>query len=201
MTDIRVLLASEGPSEDIIGGQLIGSLFARATVDAKSFPARGIAVVKRSIETLVDAAHFGYYDLLVIQFDLDDTHDIRTSTDFRSSPRWADIASAIQTAQGKLRPIPRTRPFEVALMSGCQSTDGWLCWGRDGGDGADWERMNRHRCRELLYGKPAIGLYEKAAAYTRQLIERTAAEPATMPHSLRFFLNQLTDVRNKAAYW
>jgi hypothetical protein len=53
--------------------RLLRSVFADAEVHPKRFPSRGIDVVKRLLHVVIRAAHFGFYDLLLIHFDLDDT--------------------------------------------------------------------------------------------------------------------------------
>ena len=187
----RILLATEGPSEDAIGEILLKHFLGGVTVDRKRFPARGIDIVRRAVPNLVRAAHFGYYDLLVIHFDLDDSVNTDIGMDISASPRWQEIEQAVADGRSNCRPIMRVRDVEVVFMAGCQSTDGWLCWGRDGGDGRQLERMSRHTTKEMLYGRPPRSVTDKAKGFTQQLITRLDTQDDKWPVSLRFFIGQL----------
>jgi hypothetical protein len=132
--------------------------------------------------------------MLVIQFDLDDTINLKVASDYAASVRWQDIRNGVAERLRTARKIPRMRPVQVALLAGCQSTDAWLCWGNEGGDPKKWEMTPRSEAKERLYGTPPRGAIIKSEAYVQNLLNRMATDPV-WPGSLRFFAEQI-----KAAY-
>src|SRR5262245_30685197 len=59
---MRVLLATEGESDQVVAQVLIRKANPEAEIVPKSFPARGIQVVLRLLPDTVRAAHFGFFD-------------------------------------------------------------------------------------------------------------------------------------------
>jgi hypothetical protein len=186
----RILLATEGPSDEVVGTRLVEHLVSGATVVCKTFPARGIQVVLRTLPTLLRAAHFGHYDWLVIHFDLDDSLPGTGSVEVEMSPLWQHVRDESTAALNALSPASgRTAPVRLALMAPNQSMDTWLLWGCNGGHGPSLERLSRHTLKEALYGKPPRKMKEKAVEYAEQLIAQMQNNDA-WPASLKFFANQ-----------
>ncbi len=188
---MRVLLATEGESDEIVAEALIRRIHADAAIEKKKFPARGFSVVRRLIDTLARAAYFGHYDLLVVHFDLDDT----LSGDFHhvgESPRWATIKSEIEATVENLPSADREGPLATILMAPCQSTESWLIWGVEDENGEKWERFHRHKLKRRLFGDPPRGLMEK----TRLIIDNLTIQMdgnSAWPRSLRSFVESLEE--------
>jgi hypothetical protein len=187
---MRVLLASEGESDEIVGETLIRFVRPNATIIKKRFPARGFHVVRRSIDTLVRAGHFQLFDTLVVHFDLDNSLD-NPSGKCCDSPRWQEIQAASNESQAGLRPVARERPLRIAFMSPCQSTDAWILWGRDGGDGTSYQYRDRHQTKSELFGTPARSMIQRTQGFMAAL-ERQLKIENTWPKSLRDFISQLS---------
>jgi hypothetical protein len=189
----RALLATEGLSDEVVGHCLLTHVCPGIQVVCKAYPERGFAIVRRSSPTLARSAHFGFYDLLVVQFDLDDSIQIAAATtadDIRYSQRWNDIAGRIHKELNTLDHAGRTRAVRVVLMSPCQSTEAWLVWGMYNGSGTLWEGKDRQELKIKLYGDPPRGTQEKAALYAKQLVSRMKSSDS-WPITLRHFVSQL----------
>jgi hypothetical protein len=187
------LLATEGASDEIVCKQIMGYLYSAVSVTCKTFPSRGFDTIRRSAPTLARAAYYGFSDILVIQFDLDDSFvvtDGTTSDDIRNCSRWQDISSRIQAQLNSLYAPARKTGVRVVLMSPAQSTDAWLRWGLVGGSGWKVETKNRNEIKSLLYGDPPRGSAEKAVAYSSALLKRMQ-NSEDWPVTLRHFVFQL----------
>src|SRR5437763_1577693 len=130
---MRVQLAAEGPSDEIYGTGLITPFCPGATVVCKSFPAPGFSIVERLAPMLPRAGHFGFYELLVVHFDIDDTLGGALVLDVVASPRWKKIDETIRGGLAGLPQSGRAATLQFALMAPCQSTDAWVTWGMNGG--------------------------------------------------------------------
>ena len=186
---MRVLLATEGPSDEITAEAIISFAWPNAQIDPKRFPARGIAIIERSVENVVRAAHFGHYDMLVLHADMDNT----LSSGFRhvsESSRWADLSAKIDSCLGSLPPASREQPLIAVLMAPVPTTDAWLAWGRDNKDGPAWESKERHHLKQLIFGTPPRSITKTTAALADVLIEQLKANE-DWPISLRSFVDGL----------
>lgn len=186
---MRILLVTEGESDEPVAVRLIRHVFADASVLAKSLPARGIAVVARQVEIWVRAAYFGHFDLLVIHFDLDDSISANFH-DVSESKRWQEIRAAVDKVLESLPRSVRVNDLCVALMSPCQSTEAWLAWGIEDKDGRGWEKAQRHTLKTKLFGDPPRGLIRKAEVMAEKLIGQMAVNEK-WPQSLRNFMDHL----------
>jgi len=185
----RFLLATEGPSEDVVGDRLLSFLCPGASVDRKQFPARGISILMGDSPIYARAGHYGCYDAVVIQFDLDDTLSHRQDKHPFYSQRWQDIHKVVHDTLYQLPPEIRQHPLRVVLMAPCQSTDAWLWWGMIGGDGKSVERKHRHDLKAKLYGSPPRRIVDKAKSYVEQLVTRMqSADRSSWPDSLIAFV-------------
>jgi hypothetical protein len=113
---MRILLATEGESDEIVAGALIRRFHPAAAIDPKRFPARGFPTVQRLLPDVIRAAHFGFYDLLAVHFDLDDT----LPTGARSvaeSPRWQEIHTIVVSTIPALKECNRPAPLRAVLIS------------------------------------------------------------------------------------
>jgi hypothetical protein len=190
-SDIRVLLATEGPSDDVVIKSILTGIFGLVQIDTKSFTSRGISVVMKAVPNVVRAAHFGYYGILVIHFDLNGTHNISRDQDVTIATRRIEVEKIIVETKKELRSIPRAYDTSILLATPCQSTDAWLCWGNEGGKGVEWEKIERHSCKTRLYGDPPRSTTEKALQYVPNLISRATQESEAMPISLRTLLSEV----------
>jgi hypothetical protein len=187
---MRVLLATEGPSDECVGESLIHVARATATIIKKRYPARGIASVLRSVPDLVRAANYQLYDLLVIHADLDDT--VSPGINIQESSRWQDISKmAFSTLEKLPWPPARQEVVKIAIMAPVQATDTWVAWGCDGGDGISYERQHRHDLKHKLYGNPPRGMVDKAKSMVVHLPPQMRNNGA-WPPSLRAFMDQIT---------
>jgi hypothetical protein len=183
---MRVLLATEGDSDEVVADRLVRHLCLGAQFDPKRFPARGFPVVRRLMPDVVRAAYYGFYDLLVVHFDLDTT----LPAGFQcvvESPRWQEIRSLIDATLASLPDIRRPGPLVAVLMAPCQSTDAWLTWGRDNAKGRDWEARSRHELKHRLYGLPPRKIVEKSRKLVEELLAQMQASDQ-WPQSLRDFV-------------
>jgi hypothetical protein len=150
---MRILLAAEGESDEVVGERLLRNIFPHAEIQPKRMPARGIAVVMRLLKDIVRAAHFGHFDLLVVHFDLDDTL-VDNHEHVTESERWLEIRKNIDhllTNELKNKGN-RTSPLQAVLMAPAQSTDAWLRWALMDGDGKKWENKDRHALKREVFG-------------------------------------------------
>ncbi len=188
---MRILLAAEGESDEVVAQALIRMLLPEAQIEAKRFPARGFLTVRRLLPDTVRAAHFGFFDVLVVHFDLDNTLP-PGAQDLTASPRRQDIRSLVDSTITTLRNCNRPAPLRTVLMTPSQSTEAWLCWGQEGGVGTDWEVKDRHNLKNRLFGHPPLGAVEKARAYTQSLLVQIENNPSR-PVSLNDFLTALRE--------
>jgi hypothetical protein len=187
---MRILLATEGESDEIVARRLLERVYSNSVVQPKRMPARGIAVVLRLLPDIVRAAHFGHFDLLVVHFDLDDTLP-ENALHSGDSPRRQEVASQISTTMRSLRSSGgRTDSLTAILMTPAQSTDAWLRWALLDGDGKKWENKDRHAMKRAVFGDPPRKIIETAVAFADRLIVQMA-ECDTWPRSLRDFLDEL----------
>jgi hypothetical protein len=186
---VRVLLATEGSSDEVVATSLIQHISPGSDIVPKQFASRGIETILRSIPTLVQAAHYQNYDVLVVHVDLNGTYDQTApslSLNTRCSDIYRDIANTIATLKAGVRPVP----LRCVLMAPAQSTEAWLMWGNEDGNAAAWERTDRHWLKRQLYGDPPRGLRAKAAEHVIHLLERLQGSELR-PQTLRFFLLDL----------
>jgi hypothetical protein len=186
---MRILLVTEGASDEPVAARLIRHALPDASVLAKRLPARGFAVVAREVEIWVRAAHFGHFDLLVIHFDLDDSISA-TFEDVSESKRWQEVRDAADKVLESLPQGGRVDALCVVLMSPCQSTEAWLAWGIENENGRAWEKSHRHILKTKLFGNPPRGLTRKAEDMAEKLIGQMAVNER-WPQSLRNFMDHL----------
>jgi hypothetical protein len=189
---MRILLATEGESDEIVARAIIGRIHPKASIDPKRFPARGFPIVQRLMTDVVRAAHFGFYDLLTVHFDLDDTLPSGARS-VAESPRWQGIQTILVSTIPTLRDCNRPAPLRAVLMAPCQSTDAWLCWGIEGGEGTHWEARSRHDLKAKLYGRPPLMIIERARTYTQTFLDQLNKN-SNWPSSLREFWTNLASV-------
>jgi hypothetical protein len=190
----RILLATEGTSDEAVACGLIKNVCDGVVIDSFRFPARGFPIVKSFATTLARAAYFGFYDALVVDFDIDDGLDMTKVIDGKEieyCTRWQDMARRIHDSLNSFQHIGRTTSVKVVFMSGCQSTDAWLMWAVNGGPGKQWECRDRHELKIRLYGNPPLRMSEKAPLYVERLIDYMP-QNSNWPLSLRFFMDQLS---------
>ena len=191
---MRILLATEGESDEVVAERLVRNVIPDAVIQPKRMPARGIAVVLRLLKDIVRAAHFGFFDLLILHFDLDDTL-LDTHQHSSESRRWFEIQDQVA---GVLKDLSantagRAKPLETVLMTPAQSTDAWLRWAVMNGDGKRWEKKDRHELKIQLYGNPPRGLVKKSLSYVDRLVHQMT-ECDQWPRSLRDFHDALETV-------
>jgi hypothetical protein len=192
---MRILLATEGESDEVVADALLRNIFGDPEIQPKRMPARGIAVIQRLLTDIVRAAHFGHFDLLVIHFDLDDTL-AEAHQHVHESLRWATIRKEVDTVlTGLAGTAGRLAPLNAVLMAPAQSTDAWLRWALLDGDGKKWEQKHRHTLKRAIYGNPPRRLVERARVYASRLIVQTAECPS-WPRSLRDFHDALIVIRD-----
>ena len=187
---MRILLATEGGSDDVVAQRLIERFLGNVTIQQKRLPARSVNVIQRLAGDFVRAAYFGHYDMLVVHFDLDDTLPDRfTSAD--QSDRWHGITSRIKTTLTILPEAHRGNELKIVLMTPTQATEAWLSWGRENESGPKWERKDRHDLKQKLFGNPPRNIIEKAKLLTSDLIAQMQAND-DWPVTLRWFVDKLT---------
>jgi hypothetical protein len=187
---MRILLATEGESDEIVAERLLRKVFPDSQIQPKRMPARGIAVVRKLLTDIVRAAHFGHFELLVVHFDLDDTWP-EPCEHVEESERWLEIRKEVDNLVAQLRNIPgRASPLHTIFMAPAQSTDAWLRWALMDGDGRKWERKDRHTLKRELFGNPARKLVEKASVYADRLLVQMK-ECNQWPRSLSDFHSAL----------
>ena len=182
---MRILLMGEGDSDEIVADALIHRSYPDAVITPKRFAARGFQVVWRSIPTLVRAAHFGFFDVLVIHFDINGTllPDFGSVTE---SKRFQNISMSVSESHNSLPDPGRTHALRTVLMAPCQSVEAWLGWGGEGGDGNLWERKAQKDLKKYLFGEPALNIVEKSKLRIPELISQMVGNPE-WPISLREF--------------
>jgi hypothetical protein len=191
---MRILLATEGPSDEVVAEQLIRNDLGAVSIDRKRFPARGFSVVERLIDVFVRAGQFGHYDLLVVHFDLDDTLP-RNFTSLSQSKRWTGIQTRIIDTLASLPSANRLIPLKTLLMTPCRATEAWLAWGREGGSGRTWENADRRDLKRRLFGDPPRQLVEKSHVLASELIAQMGGNE-DWPMTLKTFVDDLRKLRD-----
>ena len=189
---MRVLLATEGYSDESVASALLTKVLGRVAIVPKRFPARGINALERALTATVRAGHQGLFDLLVVHFDLDGS----IATNFQSvaeSIRYQRVRAKIDEAVGTLPFRAGIGPLKTVLMTPAQSTDSWIAWGRENKDGRKWERKSRHELKRKLFGDPPRGVKEKSAPLANGLVSQMRSNPQ-WPISLREFIEDLRKV-------
>ena len=189
---MRILLATEGESDEIVATRLIARLEPMAVVVCKKYAHRGYPAVRRSVATLVRAGHYQLYDALVIHFDLDDTlpDGYRRISE---SQRWQEVSDLATNTQNQLGEVPRNHPLQIVRMAPRESTEAWLAWGKHNEDGGQWERKNRHSLKRALFGDPPRGIIEKSRPLTESLLALMDNNDS-WPPSLRCFVELLDTI-------
>lgn len=190
---VRILLAAEGESDEIVAKHLLRKYISEAEIVPKNFPARGFPIVRRALPTLISAAHCQHYDMLVIHFDIDDSmkpgsHSVKEST--RWSTLWDEVSRLKSEAKSKI--VGRQEELQVAFMAPNQSTEAWLQWGISGGNGASWEAMNRRELKKELFGDPPRGMRNKTELHIGRLLAQLDTN-SQWPPSLRTFIEQISE--------
>ncbi len=186
---MRVLVAAEGESDELVAERILLDVDDAMSIVRKKFPSRGFAVVKRSIDTLVRAAHYGLFDVLVVHFDLNNSLPAGWK-EVSESPRWKEIHALIQDVLPRLTPVNRDRELATVLMTPCKSTEAWLTWARHNEDGQTWESKDRHLLKRQLFGDPPRGMIRKSEQLSEQLITQMHTG-ASWPKTLVRFVNDL----------
>ncbi len=159
-------------------------------ITRKSFPARGITQVFRLLPDIVRAAHFGYYDILVLHADVDNTPNHVPGHE-NAECRGCMLTATVQSATHALGPRTGMGPILTVLALPRQATDAWLLWGREDGDGAKLEAMDRHHVKHLVFGDTKYGHTAMAVELVKPLLARLDAAEVPPP-SLYGFLARLT---------
>ena len=183
---IRALIATEGPSDEPVAEHLVRRSFSSLDleIDRKRFPNRGIEVVQKLLESIICAAHFGYYDLVVIHFDLDDTVDPERES-IVESERWREIDEKSRETLGDLPDAGRRKELRIALMAPCQTTEAWLAWGLENEDGRLWGKVDRKKLKRKFYDHT-----KRTESVAPDLIAQMDTND-DWPPSLRLFVDQL----------
>ena len=193
----RVLLATEGPVDEVVIGALCVEWLQldAADITMKQFPARGIAQVLRLAPDIVRAAHFGYYEILLIHADADATPD---HVDGHHEPRCRVclLQAMIETTLERVGVRPGSAPLTVVLAIPKQTTDAWLLWGRDNGDGRRVEGIDRHEVKIRVFEGARFNHQARAQALVPSLLMRLRAQDVVSPPSLAALNLLLTQIRS-----
>lgn len=192
---MRILLATEGPTDEIVASAIIRRVLPDAIIDLKKFAARGIPVVKRGAPGFARAAHFGHHDALVIHFDLDG-HAHGTEGLPSGVARHVAIDDAVCRTLDSLPDAGRASRVRVVYMTPIESTDAWLQWALENGDGTEWEQKNRHYLKRLVFGDPPRGFIRKTQEIIPELLMRMSASDA-WPNQLTAFEEALRGIERK----
>ena len=187
---MRVLLATEGRSDEVVAHRLIERYLGRVIIQPKSLPSRGVDAIQRIAADCARAAYFGHFDLLVVHFDMDDSLP-GGFNDAAQSSRWSRIRSRIATTLSSLPEAHRHAELQTVLMTPSQATEAWLSWGREYEAGRLWEHRDRHDLKRKLFGNPPRGMVAKAETLATELIAQMEAND-DWPMTLRWFVNELT---------
>ena len=187
---MRVLLAAEGRSDEVVAHRLIERYLGKVTIQPKGLPARSLDVIQRLAADCVRAGYFGHYDVLIVHFDLDDTLPEGFSGAAESS-RWNEIKSQMGATMATLPEAYRASELKIVLMTPSQATEAWLSWGREDESGPKWEHKDRHYLKRKLFGNPPRGIVAKADALATELITQMEAN-GDWPVTLRWFVDELT---------
>lgn len=186
----RVLLATEGAVDEVVITALGRARLGCSTEEIvpKRFPARGIVQVLRLAPDVARAAHFGYYDVLILHADADDVgdHAAHTVSAPQSGCHLCTLQSRVEVTLNGLAPREGVAPVSVRYAFPKQSTDAWLLWGRDGGDAVAMERFFRHHVKEQVFGRTKFGHDEKARQLVPSLLARLRRGEQGPPHLMAF---------------
>jgi len=187
---MRILLATEGESDEIVAERLLRSIIPGSQIQPKRMHARGYGVVRRLLADIVRAAHFGHFELLIVHFDLDDTL-LESHEHVQESERWVEIRNEVDKLLSQLGSTAgRVSPVHAIFMAPAQSTDAWLRWAMMDGDGSKWETKDRHTLKRAVFGNPPRKLVEQARVFADRLLVQMS-ECGQWPRSLRDFHNAL----------
>ncbi len=191
----RFLLATEGPVDEVVIGALCAEWrqLAAADIVMKQFPARGIAQVLRLAPDIVRAAHFGYYDVLLIHSDADATPD-HVDGHHERQCRVCQLRAMVDTTLERVGTRTGMAPLSVVLAIPKQTTDAWLLWGRDNGDGRSVEEIDRHEVKKRVFEGARFNHRARAQAIVPSLLMRLRAKPLVSPPSLAALHLSLTQL-------
>ena len=191
---MRVLLATEGRSDEVVAQRLIKRYLGNVSIQPKSLPARGLDAIQRIAADCARAAYFGHFDLLVVHFDMDDSLPSGFMDPYQSS-RWSQIRSRIASTLTSLPEAHRTAELRTVLMTPSQATEAWLSWGREDQAGSVWESEDRHDLKRKLFGNPPRGMVAKAETLATELIAQMKANN-DWPVTLRWFVDELSTMND-----
>ena len=187
---MRILLAAEGPSDEVVARCLIEHYLDQVEIVPKKLPSRGLRALRRFASDCVRAGHYGHYELLVVHFDMDDTlPDGATHPD--QSNRRREIMSRIDST---LDDLPRGQlrdKLKVVLMTPKQATEAWLSWGLENESGRKREGMDRWVLKRQLFGDPPRRVVDNTQTFAGSLIDQMQ-ENDDWPVTLRWFVDDLT---------
>src|SRR5262249_31628210 len=149
----------------------------------KQFPARGIDQVLRLAPDIVRAAHFGYYDALLIHADADATPD-HVAGHQEQRCRTCMLQAAVDATLKRVGARRGMAPLTVLIAIPKQTTDAWLLWGRDDGDGRMVEEIARHELKRRVFEGERFNHHLRAQAMVPSLLSRLRAEDQAPPPSL-----------------
>lgn len=190
----RFLIATEGPVDEVVIHALCEAWCAPSAIDEKRFPARGIEQVMRLVPDIVRAAHFGYYDVLVIHADADATpehvhgHDEADCRTCRLRTKVSLVLEQVGSREGMA-------PLLVVVAIPKQTTDAWLLWGRDNGDGRRVEQMSRHEVKARVFEGARFDQVARARVLVPSVLARWTSEAPMRPPSLVALHQSLTAPR------
>lgn len=189
----RLLLAAEGPVDEIVLRALCLEWreFAANDIIIKQFPARGIAQVLRLAPEIVRAAHFGYYDVLLIHADADATPD-HVAGHHEPRCRTCMLQSVVDTTLERVGARSGMIRLQVVLAIPRQTTDAWLLWGRDNGDGKRVEEIPRYEVKRRVYEGERFNHHVRAQAIVPSLLSRLREKGLAPPPSLAALHSSLT---------
>lgn len=187
---MRILLAAEGLSDEVVARRLIERYVDQVEIDPKKLSKRGLPAIQRLASDFVRAGYFGYYDLLVVHFDMDDTL-ADGSTHPSESDRWRAIKSTVDSTLDHLRRSPRPGGrVKVVLMTPKQATEAWLSWARDNESGRKREGMDRRALKRELFGNPPRSVVTEVQTLAISLIDQMQ-ENDDWPVTLKWFVDDL----------
>ena len=175
----------------MVARRLIERYVDQAEIDLKKLSTRGLPAIRRLASDFVRAGYFGYYDLLVVHFDMDDTL-ADGSTQPSESDRWRAIKSTIDSTLDHLRHSRPGGRVKVVLMTPKQATEAWLSWARDNESGRKREGMDRWALKRELFGDPPRRVVDNTQTFAGSLIDQMQ-ENDDWPVTLRWFVDDLTD--------
>jgi hypothetical protein len=188
----RFLLATEGHVDEVVLSALCVEWrgLAANDIELKQFPARGIDQVLRLAPELVRAAHFGYYDVLLIHADADAT-PAHVAGHEEPRCRTCMLRTMVDTTLERVGGRQGMAPVTVVLAIPKQTTDTWLLWGRDNGDGKRIEEIARHEVKHRVFEGERFNHRVRAQAMVPSLILRLRMKELVPPPSLAALLRAL----------